>query len=113
MLTLHDGELGFKSFESFNMAVMAKLGWWVLSNRDSFCVKILRAKYRVHNNWLNSGPTKNASWSQRGLEAIKPLMAKGASKRIGNSDSIWVWDEPWILDVTDFIPKHRRGHRET
>ena len=63
MLTLHDGELGFKSFESSNMSIIAKLGWWVLPNRDSFCVKILRAMYRVHNNWLNSGPTKNASWS--------------------------------------------------
>ena len=40
-------------------------------------------------------------------------MTKGASRRIGNGDSISVWDEPWILDVTDFIPKPRRGHGET
>lgn len=76
MLTLHDGELGFKSFESFNMAVMAKLDWWVLSNRDSYCVKILRAKYRVHNNWLNSGPTKNASWFREAWKLLNPLWQK-------------------------------------
>jgi hypothetical protein len=47
-----EGGLGFRLFESFNEAMIAKLAWWVLSGRDSLCVKVLRAKYKVGNSWL-------------------------------------------------------------
>ena len=50
---LTDRGLGFRSFESFNEAMIAKLAWWVLSNRDSFYVRVLRSKYKVGFNWLN------------------------------------------------------------
>jgi hypothetical protein len=52
---LVDRGLGFRSFESFNEAMIAKLAWWVLSRRDSFCVRVLRSKYKVGSNWLNEG----------------------------------------------------------
>ena len=42
---LSAGGLGFRSFESFNETMIAKLAWWVLSGRDSFYVKVLKAKY--------------------------------------------------------------------
>jgi hypothetical protein len=44
------GGLGFRSFESFNEAMIAKLAWWVLSGRDSFCVTVLKAKYHMGSN---------------------------------------------------------------
>jgi hypothetical protein len=65
---LLEGGLGFRTFESFNEAMIAKLAWWMLSNRDSFCVKVLRAKYKVGNKWLNAKPAKSASLTWRGIE---------------------------------------------
>jgi hypothetical protein len=53
---LSEGGLRFRSFERFNEAMIAKLAWWVLSGRDSFCVKVLRAKYHVGSEWLSSRP---------------------------------------------------------
>ena len=65
---LLEGMLGFRTFESFNEAMIAKLAWWVLSNRDSFCVTVLRAKYKVGNKWLNTRLAKSASFTWRGIE---------------------------------------------
>uniref|UniRef100_A0A2N9HH70 Reverse transcriptase zinc-binding domain-containing protein n=1 Tax=Fagus sylvatica TaxID=28930 RepID=A0A2N9HH70_FAGSY len=44
------GGLGFRSYESFNEAMIAKLARWVLSGRDSFCVKL-----GVLANWWGLG----------------------------------------------------------
>ena len=88
------GGLGFRSFESFNEAMIVKLAWWVLSGRDSFYVKVIRAKYKVGNNWLRSNPAKSASFTWRRVESAKPLMACGACKLVGSGDGILVWDDP-------------------
>uniref|UniRef100_A0A2N9I0I1 Reverse transcriptase Ty1/copia-type domain-containing protein n=1 Tax=Fagus sylvatica TaxID=28930 RepID=A0A2N9I0I1_FAGSY len=98
------GGLGFRSYESFNVAMIAKLAWWVLSGRDSFCVKVLKAKYHVGSNWLDSPPPKSASFVWRGIEGAKSLLARGACKLVGFGDSILVWNEPWILGLPDFKP---------
>ena len=39
--------LGFWSFENFNETMIAELALWILSDKDSFCIEIVRAKYRV------------------------------------------------------------------
>uniref|UniRef100_A0A2N9G7C7 Reverse transcriptase domain-containing protein n=1 Tax=Fagus sylvatica TaxID=28930 RepID=A0A2N9G7C7_FAGSY len=98
------GGLGFRSFESFNEAMIAKLAWWVLSGRDSFCIKVLTAKYHVGSKWLNSPPARSASFAWRGIERAKSLLARGACKLVGSGDSILVWSEPWVPGLTDFIP---------
>jgi hypothetical protein len=59
----------FRPYKNFNEAMIAKLTW-VLLRQDSFCVKVLRAKYKVRNKWLQSRPTRNASFTWKGLELI-------------------------------------------
>jgi hypothetical protein len=84
--------------------MIAKLARWVLSGRDSFCVKVLKAKYHVGSNWLDSPPLKSASFVWRGIEGAKSLLARGACKLVGFGDSILVWNEPWIPRLPDFKP---------
>ena len=49
-----DGGLGFKKSKSINSALLAKLAWMVASKRDSLCLRILRAKYKVKEDWLRA-----------------------------------------------------------
>jgi hypothetical protein len=98
------GGLGFRSFESFNEAMIAKLAWWVLSGRDSFFVTVLKAKYHVGSNWLNAPLPRSASFVWRGIEGAKALVARGACKLVGSGDSILVWSDPWVLGLTNFKP---------
>lgn len=55
------GGLGFRKFKDINNALLAKLDWMVAFKRDSLCMQILRAKYKVDHSWLRSDPPKSAS----------------------------------------------------
>lgn len=41
------GGLGFKKAKDVNIAFLAKLAWQIASKRDSLCMNILRAKYKI------------------------------------------------------------------
>ena len=41
------GGLGFKKHKDINSALLAKLAWMIVSNRDSLRMQVLRAKYKI------------------------------------------------------------------
>ena len=45
-----NGGLGFKKAKNINSALLAKLSWMIASKRDSLCMRILRAKYKVKDD---------------------------------------------------------------
>ena len=55
------GGLGFKKVKDINNALLAKLAWLIASKHDSLCMQILRARYKVKQDWLRSDPPKSAS----------------------------------------------------
>ena len=56
-----DGSLGFRNSWDFNQAMLSKLAWWILSGKNCLCVNVLKAKYKVRQNWLNHCFLGNAS----------------------------------------------------
>ena len=80
----------------------------LVSDRDSFYVKILKAKYKVRRNWLSANPIKEASWCWKSLEGVKRLLKTGACRLVGSGRDILVWEDPWILDLPNFVPKPRQ-----
>ena len=104
---LIDGGLGFRSFESFNETMIAKLAWWVLSNRDSFCVRVLRSKYKVGFNWLNEGSARSASYAWKGLKSVKDLLSRSACIKVESRNEILVWEDLWVPDLPNFNPQPR------
>jgi hypothetical protein len=53
-LSMHknDGGMGFKSLHAFNLAMLGKQGWRVMSNPDILSSKIYKAKYFPHCDFL-------------------------------------------------------------
>ena len=101
---LKEGGLGFRKFWEFNQALLAKLAWWLLEGRDCLCINLLRAKYKVRNNWLNHKASGSISPVWKSLEGIKQLIAQGACMLIGSGESICIWEDPWIPNLPLFRP---------
>ena len=98
------GGLGFKKSKSINSALLAKLAWLVASKRDSLCLRILRAKYKVKEDWLQAEATKYASPIWKAIEGARVIVKKGACFLIGDGESVDIWLDPWVPWVHNFIP---------
>ena len=88
--------LGFKKFAKMNQALVSKLGWWILSKKNCFCVKQLAAKYKVRADWLRAPKASNASWVWKSIERVKNIIKLGACKVVGSGNTILVWEDPWL-----------------
>ena len=96
--------MGFRNLWDFNQALFSKFGWWILTGKDCLCVKVLRAKYKIRNNWLTHSYHGHASPFWKSLLGIKHIIAKAACIVLGSGDSIKIWFDPWIPDLPGYIP---------
>ncbi|KAK9992588.1 hypothetical protein SO802_027573 [Lithocarpus litseifolius] len=106
---LKAGGLGFRKFWEFNQALLAKLAWWLLEGKDCLCISLLRAKYKVRNNWLNHEASGCISLVWKSLEGIKQLIAQGAYMLIGSGNTLRIWEDPWIPNLPHFWPTLREN----
>ena len=79
----------------------------IAAKRDSLYMSILRAKYKISNNWLCSDPPTRASPIWRAIEQAKKVVIKGACFSIGDGTSINIWEDPWVPWIQGFIPTPR------
>ena len=70
---------------------------------------MLKAKYKVRNNWLSLLYSGKASPSLKSLMGIRHLVVKVACFQVGNSASIRIWSDPWIPNLPGFIPSPKEG----
>lgn len=91
-----DGGLGFKKSKFMNSALLAKLAWMMASKRDSLCIRILRVKYKVKDDWLKTEAARNASLIWKAIEKTKEVVRKGACFIIGDEELVDVWLDPWV-----------------
>ncbi|KAK5840242.1 hypothetical protein PVK06_009131 [Gossypium arboreum] len=55
--------LGFRNMSQFNIALLAKQGWRLLVNPNSFVAQVLKAKYFPENDFLNSRLGNRSSYA--------------------------------------------------
>ena len=44
----------FQNLQAFNLALLAKQGWWILLNPNSLMTRVYKAKYFPYDDILNS-----------------------------------------------------------
>ena len=70
-----EGGLGFKDIYTFNLAMLARQGWWLVQNKESLCCRILGAKYFPGGDVLQAvaKPCMSYSWRSilKGVQVLK------------------------------------------
>jgi hypothetical protein len=90
----NEGGMGFRDLHCFNQAMLAKQCWRLLSDPDSLCAQILRAKYYRDGKILRAGPTKGASFTWQSIVTCLQTFKRGQIWRVvGDGSDINIWED--------------------
>lgn len=95
-LPKHAGGLGFRDIETFNNALLAKIGWRLINDPNSLVARVLLRKYAWNSSFLDCTTPSSVSHGWRSILVGRELLRKGLGWNVGNGESIRVWQDPWI-----------------
>jgi ribonuclease HI len=90
------GGMGFKNIKLFNIAMLGKQGWRLLTNTDSLCSRVLKGKYFHQGDFLTAREKKNSSHTWRAILAGRKALEAGLIRRIGDGKTTDIWSDRWI-----------------
>jgi hypothetical protein len=88
-----NGGAGFRDFECFSQAFLAKQGWRLLTDKESLCAKVLKARYHKSTDFWQATCPKRASFTWRSIIHGRDLLKAGLIWRIGDGESVNVWED--------------------
>jgi hypothetical protein len=100
-----EGGLGFRRTHEFNLSLIAKLGWKLLSHTDCLWVNQLREKYIKYGDFLSSPNPSSSSWLWKGIQKVKPFLLAGACLKVNRSSSSPIWTSNWVPTLPSFKPR--------
>ncbi|CAJ2628079.1 unnamed protein product [Trifolium pratense] len=101
-LSMHknDGGMGFKNLTAFNLALLGKQGWRIMSNPDILISKLYKAKYFPGCEFFESKVGHNPSFVWRSICNSKFLLRAGSRWTIGSGNNIPLLNENWLFDAS-------------
>jgi hypothetical protein len=105
-----EGGLGYKDLHSFNISMLAKQGWRLLTEPNSLCARVLKARYYPNCSVFQAQPSNGISYTWRSILKGIELLKEGVIKRVGNGVSVDCWNDPWIPRKWSCLPITRRGN---
>jgi hypothetical protein len=91
-----DGGLGFRDLHLFNLAMLARQVWRLLTGPESLCARVLQAKYFPSLLVMEATRVRNMSYTWRSILKGVEVIKKGLVWRVGNGEEIKIWDDPWL-----------------
>jgi hypothetical protein len=88
--------------EHHNKALLAKLGWKLLTNADLLWVLATKAKYLRNYDLLQGSNTPSASWIWKGIIKNMDIVSMGACRSFSIFSNFNVWNEPWVPSLPSF-----------
>jgi hypothetical protein len=98
----NDRWMGFKNLSSFNLAMLGKQGWRILTSPSTLIAKLYKAKYFPNSEFLESSLGHNPSFGWRSI--CNSIFRAGCRWRIGNDNNISLWNENWLVDALPLEP---------
>ncbi|KAK6124569.1 hypothetical protein DH2020_041687 [Rehmannia glutinosa] len=91
-----EGGIGFRNFRAFNLALLAKQAWRLISNPSSLLARVYKAKYHPSHPFLEAQMHHRPSWTWRSIMDSKKVLLAGCLKRIQSGKNTKVWGDRWI-----------------
>ena len=98
------GGMGFRDFHAFNLAMLAKQAWRLVTGTHSLFYRVYKARYFPRCSFMEAELGHNPSFVWRSLLAARDLIREGSIWRIGNGQSIAVSDKNWLSHPPVFKP---------
>ncbi|CAN0874829.1 Uncharacterized mitochondrial protein AtMg00310 [Linum grandiflorum] len=77
------GGMGFKDLYGFNLAMLGKLGWQLLSDGTSLMAQILKAKYFPQGDFISANLGSNPSRTWCSIHEARLLVKQGYRWKVG------------------------------
>jgi hypothetical protein len=90
------GGLGFRDFELFNLALLARQAWRILKEPNTLSARILKSVYFPHCDFLEAEVGSSPSRIWRAIADGKEVLKQGLIKRIGTGEGTLIWNTNWL-----------------
>ncbi|KAH1107357.1 hypothetical protein J1N35_011125 [Gossypium stocksii] len=109
-----NGGLGFRNLSQFNVVLLAKQGWRLISYPSSLLARVLKAKYYPRSNFLKAQLETLPSLTWKSIWAAKGLLKKGLCWRIRRGNKVSIWNDCWIQGIDSIARPYnsRNSHIE-
>ncbi|XP_030487638.2 uncharacterized protein LOC115704575 [Cannabis sativa] len=95
----NEGGLGFRDLRDYNLAMLGKQAWRLITNDASIVSKVYKARYYPHASFFSASLGNNPSFIWKSLFETKSLIEAGAVIHIGNGLKTSITSDPWLLDL--------------
>ncbi|XP_074352648.1 putative mitochondrial protein AtMg00310 [Apium graveolens] len=92
------GGMGFRKIRQFNVAMLGKQFWRLMTEPQSLITRLLKARYYPTVSIQEATRGHNSSYVWRSILEARDLVISGSRYKVGSGESIKVWTDPWLPD---------------
>uniref|UniRef100_A0A803Q2U2 RNase H type-1 domain-containing protein n=1 Tax=Cannabis sativa TaxID=3483 RepID=A0A803Q2U2_CANSA len=104
----NEGGLGFRNLRDYNLAMLGKQAWRLISNEGSIVSRVYKARYYPQESFFSASLGCNPSFIWKSLFETKDLIKAGTIIHIGNGLNTSITSDPWLPDLNN--PKITSTH---
>ena len=97
-----EGGMGFRNLQAFNLVMLAKQGWRLVTNKSSLVARIYKAKYYPNGDVLGTKLGSSPSYACWSIHSSLEVIRRGTRWRVGDGKLIHIWEDKWLPRPTTY-----------
>ena len=102
--------MGFRDLGNFNLALLGKQGWRLLTHPESRWSRVLKRKYFPASEFMQAGAPKSSSATWKTIIAGRKDLDTGVIKQLGGGTPLSMWNAQWIPSTLTHKPMGHLGN---
>ncbi|XP_062088870.1 uncharacterized protein LOC133795435 [Humulus lupulus] len=95
------GGLGFRNLYDFNISLLGKQCWRLLTSPESLVSRLYKTRYYPLGSFLNAKLGNNPSYIWRSLLEAQSIIQQGTSVCVGSGNTVSILADPWLPCLED------------